>query len=122
MGLFGKKNIFDLIKKNFIEKQIEFDIKENVISFSLNLGDNIIFPNIKIDDVADELTFIINIKKGESKNLKEFNNKSKYLKALSNEGITYLYYRTFVTTENVLFVIDTILSSLTLLENDIINL
>ena len=123
MGLFSKKNILDLINKNFIERKIEFENKDNIFSFAINLEDDItLYPNIKVDILAEQLTFIINIKKGESKTLKDFNNKSKYLKALSNDGIIYLYYRCFVTTENVIFVIDTIISSLQGLESDIINL
>ena len=123
MGLFSKKNILDLINKNFIERKIEFENKDNIFSFAINLEDDItLYPNIKVDVLAEQLTFIINIRKGESKTLKDFNNKSKYLKALANDGIIYLYYRCFVTTENVIFVIDTIISSLQGLESDIINL
>ena len=86
------------------------------------VNDITLYPNIKVDNQAEELTFIINIKRGESKALKDFNNKSKYLKALANDNIIYLYYACFVTAENVIFVIDTIISSLQVLENDIINL
>ena len=102
MGLFGKKSLTEIINKNLSERQIEFEIKDSVISFSINLDNS--------------------IKRGESKDLKDFNNKSKYLKALANDNIIYLYYACFVTAENVIFVIDTIISSLQVLENDIINL
>ena len=123
MGLFSKKSLTEIINKNLSERQIEFEIKDSVISFSINLDNDItLYPNIKVDNQAEELTFIINIKRGESKTLKDFNNKSKYLKALSNDNIIYLYYACFVTAENVIFVIDTIISSLQVLENDIINL
>ena len=123
MGLFSKKSLTEIINKNLSERQIEFEIKDSVISFSINLDNDItLYPNIKVDNQAEELTFIINIKRGESKTLKDFNNKSKYLKALANDNIIYLYYDCFATTENVIFIIDTIISSLQVLENDIINL
>ena len=123
MGLFSKKSLTEIINKNFAERQIEFDVNDNIISFSIGLGNDVIlYPNIKVDSQSDEITFIINIKRGDSKYLKDFNNKSKYLKALSNDGIVYLYYRCFATNENVILIIDTIISSLQVLENDIINL
>lgn len=123
MGLFSKKSLTEIINKNFNERQIEYDVKNSIISFSINLDNDItLYPNIKVDNRAEELTFIINIKRGDSKAIKDFNNKSKYLKALVNDNIVYLYYSCFATSENVIFIIDTIISSLQVLENDIINL
>ncbi len=47
MGLFSKKSLTEIINKNLSARQIEFEIKDSVISFSINLDNDItLYPNI----------------------------------------------------------------------------
>ena len=75
MGLFGRKTVYDEIKKLFIEKNTSIE-GENPITFQLNLDKYSLFPYITLNDNKDysNISFMINLRKANNDNNQLFNN------------------------------------------------
>ena len=127
MGLFGRKTVYDEIKKLFIEKNTSIE-GENPITFQLNLDKYSLFPYITLNDNKDysNISFMINLRKANNDNNQLFNNinsfnmKSKYLVCkLNTDNILILEYNTFVNVDNVKPIINDIIESVFSLQEEI---
>lgn len=127
MALWGKKKASDILVKYLDENKIHYEIKDNVVSFELELGSYSIFPYFEVDDIKNMLSVVVNVcEKKLTDNLlrkvNEFNLKSKYFAAKVNNNIIYLEYNVKIDTDIVADVFKDLIASLNQLEEIIDNL
>ena len=125
MGLFSKKKLIDILKKDFIGRRINPKLEENVLSFEINFESGFnLYPYIKVNEVESTVSIKININKAEKITLNELNSlnsQSKYFKfLLSDSKILYLEYNAFVNSENIGDVCANVINSLNSLENALV--
>ena len=61
MALWGKKKASDILVKYLDENKIHYEIKDNVVSFELELGSYSLFPYFEVDDIKNMLSVVVNV-------------------------------------------------------------
>ena len=124
MALWSKKKIETKITNYLKDKDISFQIENNVIKFELCFTGSgfILYPYITIDEKNEIISFDVNVNHINVKHngfnvLNEINQNALFLKSyVTIESILVLEYR-FVITDEITNVLDKVLKDLFSLEN-----
>ncbi|MBO5542943.1 MAG: YbjN domain-containing protein [Acholeplasmatales bacterium] len=122
--LFGRKKLFDLIIKYFNEKKISYEKNASTISFTASYNDFSIYPYMRVSDEESSVDILINIRKIDVKEnvffkINEFNTRSKYFKAILDGDAIVLEYNTVAVNDNIDYILDSIIDSLSSLREEI---
>lgn len=125
MAFWSKKKMSDSLNRYFNENKATLNIENDIISFELYLDKGYtLYPYISLDEENDNVSFLINLRMVNDKNIYEkinqFNLKSMYLVAKLNEDrILSLEYNFKAYHDNINDIIDNIIKSIFELQEDI---
>ncbi|MBQ9124772.1 MAG: hypothetical protein IJY14_03680 [Acholeplasmatales bacterium] len=125
MAFWSKKKMSDSLNRYFNDNKATLNIENDIISFELYLDKGYtLYPYISLDEENDNVSFLINLREVNDKNIYEkinqFNLKSMYLVAKLNEDkILLLEYNFKAYHDNINEIIDNIIKSIFDLQEDI---
>lgn len=125
MAFWNKKSIRECILKYLEEQEVSFKEEFGCITFELYFKreEFSVFPYIKINEMNEELSFIVNLKEIENykdcQKLNKFNSLSKYVCAKHKDNMLFLEYNALINSDQAPIIIDKIIESLYGLQSEI---
>ena len=128
MAFWGKKNLFDVLKKGFKNDNISINEDSGKLSFELTFSEAKynLYPYIILDEDKSVMSILVNVRKIEKENVYEkintFNLKSKFFTLQLKDSILYLEYNALVSSDNAYEVLKNAVNSLNELQFEIDNI
>ena len=128
MAFWGKKNLFDVLKKGFKNDNISINEDSGKLSFELTFSEAKfnLYPYIVLDEDKSVMSILVNVRKIEKENVYEkintFNLKSKFFTLQLKDSILYLEYNALVSSDNAYEVLKNAVNSLNELQFEIDNI
>ncbi len=128
MAFWGKKNLFDVLKKGFKNDNISINEDSGKLSFELKFSEAKfnLYPYIILDEDKSIMSILVNVRKIEKENVYEkintFNLKSKFFTLQLKDSILYLEYNALVSGDNAYEVLKNAVNSLNELQFEIDNI
>ena len=128
MAFWGKKNLFDVLKKGFKNDNISINEESGKLSFELTFSEAKfnLYPYIILDEDKSIMSILVNVRKIEKENVYEkintFNLKSKFFTLQLKDSILYLEYNALVSGDNAYEVLKNAVNSLNELQFEIDNI
>ncbi len=128
MAFWGKKNLFDVLKKGFKNDNISINEDSGKLSFELTFSEAKfnLYPYIILDEDKSIMSILANVRKIEKENVYEkintFNLKSKFFTLQLKDSILYLEYNALVSGDNAYEVLKNAVNSLNELQFEIDNI